>query len=61
MAFYIAPVNPSPPNRQRTEQQARQEVKQQTSTRGIIMIALGDHPSNLWLPTLVISFCANLI
>ncbi len=38
---FLAPVNSPPPKRQRTEQQARQEVKQQTSNRGIIINANG--------------------
>ncbi len=36
---FLAPVNSPPPKRQRTEQQARQEVKQQASNRGIIINA----------------------
>ncbi len=37
--FPLAPMNSPPPKRQRIEQQARQEIKQQTSTRGNIICA----------------------
>ena len=36
---FLAPVNSPPPKRQRTEQ-AREEIDQQTSNRGIIMLTL---------------------
>ncbi len=38
---FLAPVNSPPVKHQRTGQQARQEVKQQTSNRGIIINANG--------------------
>ncbi len=38
---FLAPLNSPPPKRQQTGQQARQEVKQQTSSRGIIINANG--------------------